>query len=157
MNTYLVCLKIGLMDIKYIENPEGDWIDDYDELESFQLEDVFGSNNILDQCVNLVSLTFEGDLDDPSLFQSITAVGVQGPKFIVEESILSLSDTIFYFRIDSLEDLDINNLEDLIHLIEPVVEKDGYTIAFGDFADWEIYLDDEEFESRQIKIEWSPE
>jgi len=145
------------MDIKYIETPDGEWVDDYGELEAFPFEDVFQTDDILNQCSNSIKLTFNGDLDNPSLFDTITAVGVDGPKFIVEDSILSLSDTRFYFKVKSTKDLDIESLEDLIHLIEPIIEKDGYTIAFGDFSDWAIDFDDEVSCSRELYIKWTAE
>lgn len=154
MNVYKICLDIGLMEIKYIETPEGEWIDDYDELNTFSFSQIFDSSDILNDCINNISLTFDGDLDDPSIFESIKAVAVHGPRFIVEDSALSLSDVSFYFQIQSTSDLDIDTLEDLIHLIEPVIEKNGHTIAFGEFMDWSVDFDDDYTNTKPLNIEW---
>lgn len=154
MNKYNLVLNLGLMGIKYIETPDDDWIEDEEELLEFDFVQLFGSEDKAQFCSDNISILFEGDLDDPSLFSKIKAVGVSGPKYIVEESILTLSDVCFYFVIESDSELNIENFEDLIHLIEPVIEFEGYTIAYGDFSDWSADLEDAPSDAKPLNIEW---
>ena len=154
MNKYSLALDIGLMDIKYIETPDDDWIDDEEELLEFDFTQLYGSEDKAQFCSSNISVLFEGDLDDPSLFSKIKAVGVSGPKHIVEDSIIALSDVCFYFVIESETELDEENFEDLIHLIEPVIEFEGYTIAYGDFSDWSVDLEDVQSDTKPLNIEW---
>jgi len=72
----------------------------------------------------------------------------------VEDSILKLSDVCFYFDIESETELDEDNFEDLIHLIEPVIEFEGYTIAYGDFSDWSANLENTPSDVKPLNIEW---
>jgi hypothetical protein len=153
VNKYNLALDIGLMDIKYIETPDDEWIDD-EGLLGFDFTQLFGSEDKAQFCSNNISVLFEGDLDDPSLFSKIKAVGVSGPKHIVEESILTLSDVCFYFTVESESELDVENFEDLMHLIEPVIEFKGYTIAYGDFSDWSADLEDATSNVKPLNIEW---
>lgn len=155
MNKYYLALDIGLMDIKYIETPDDDWIDDEEELLEFDFTKLFASEDKAQFCSGNISVLFEGDLDDPDAFSKIKAVGVSGPKHIVEDSILCLSAVCFYFEIESETELDEENFEDLIHLIEPVIESKGYTIAYGDFSDWSVELEDMPSDAKPLKIEWS--
>jgi len=155
MNKYNVVLDIGLMDIKYIETPDGDWVDDEEGLLEFDFTKLFGSNDKAQFCNNNISLLFEGDLDDPEIFSKIKAVGVSGPRHIVEDSILTLSDVCFYFDIESETELDEEDFEDLIHLIERVIESKGYTIAYGDFSDWGAKLEDMPSDIKPLNIEWT--
>lgn len=156
MSSCMICIEIGLMEIKYIETPNGEWLDDYDDLVAFDFDAVFGSGERLNQVENSIELAFDGDLDNPFIYRRITAIGVTGPKYLVENSILCLSDTQFYFKVESTEELDVDDLEDLLHLIEPTIEIEGYTIAYGDFSDWEINFVDEPSIRRQLRIEWVP-
>jgi hypothetical protein len=155
MYKYNLTLDIGLMDIKYIETPDDDWIDDEEELLEFDFTQLFGSDDKAQFCNDSISLLLEGDLDDPEIFSKIKAVGVSGPKHIVEDSILTLSDVCFYFDIESETELDEENFEDLIHLIEPVIESKGYTIAYGDFSDWSAGLEDMPSDTKPLNIEWA--
>lgn len=154
MQKYSLGFNIGLMDIKYIETPDDEWIEDYEELREFDFAQLFGSEDKTHFCSDKISVLFDGDLDDPSLFSKIKAVGVSGPKYIVEESILTLSDVCFYFVIESEFELDIENFEDLIHLIEPVIEFEGHTIAYGDFSDWSVDLEDVPSSAKELNILW---
>lgn len=155
MYKYNLTLDIGLMDIKYIETPDDDWIDDEEELLEFDFTQLFGSDDKVQFCTDNISVLFDGDLDDPALFSKIKAVGVSGPMYIVEDSILTLSDVCFYFDIESETELDEENFEDLIHLIEPVIESKGYTIAYGDFSDWSAELEDMPSDTKPLNIEWA--
>lgn len=155
MYKYNLTLDIGLMDIKYIETPDDDWIDDEEELLEFDFTQLFGSDDKVQFCTDNISVLFDGDLDDPALFSKIKAVGVSGPRYIVEDSILTLSDVCFYFDIESETELDEENFEDLIHLIEPVIESKGYTIAYGDFSDWSAELEDMPSDTKPLNIEWA--
>jgi hypothetical protein len=155
MYKYNLTLDIGLMDIKYIETPVDDWIDDEEELLEFDFTQLFGSDDKVQFCADNISVLFDGDLDDPALFSKIKAVGVSGPRYIVEDSILTLSDVCFYFDIESETELDEENFEDLIHLIEPVIESKGYTIAYGDFSDWSAELEDMPSDTKPLNIEWA--
>lgn len=154
MNKYKVSLDIGLMDIKYIETPNDEWIDEDEELLEFDFTQLFGSEDKAKFCSDNISVLFEGDLDEPELFSKITAIGVSGPKYIVEESILTLSDVCFYFIIESESELEEEDFEDLIHLIEPVIEFKGFTIAYGDFSDWSADLEDAPSNRKSLNIEW---
>lgn len=42
INKYYLALDIGLMDIKYIETPDDDWIDGEEELLEFDFTQLFG-------------------------------------------------------------------------------------------------------------------
>lgn len=153
MNTYQVCLNIGMMMPVWAETSEGEWIDEQETLSQIR---PIEESELTKACHDNLELTFDRDLDNPENFRSITAASLYGPKFAEydESAGINISDTSFYLEVESESELTEDDIEDLFHLIEPVLEFDEARIAFGDFEDYSAAFEEIPEEGRKLNSKW---
>ena len=153
MKKYTACLDIGFMQLKYVETPEGDWIDDPEDLTSFRLDFV---GDLVELCRTNLTVLFDGDLDSPELYEKIEAAWLYGPRSAeYNEGGLAISRASFYFNVEAREELTEDQLEDLVHVIEPCLSYGGYVMAFGDFQEFTVSFEDIPDEGTALKSEWT--
>lgn len=142
MPTYSVCLDIGVMEPKYIETAEGDWIED-DDLFAFALDGIPTDNEkaLTTFCAKHLEIVFDGDLDEPDSFTRIAATELVGPAFARIEASLIIMDLSIYFEVETEFELKEEDFEDIFHLIEPTLKTSKFSIAYGDFADFSVSLE----------------
>ena len=157
MTDYSVCLDIGIMEPKYIETSEGDWLEEYDEIDSFELEGMpLGDEDRLAEfCAQHLEIIFDGDLDEPDNFFTIKAVELVGPKFAKIETGLILTDLSIYFHVEGKTDLDEEDFEDIFHLIEPTLSTEAFSIAYGDFSDYSASIEEAPGDGIPLSTEWN--
>ena len=56
---------------------------------------------------------------------------------------------------EAREELTEDQLEDLVHVIEPSLRYEGYTMAFGDFQEFTASFEDIPDEGTALKSEWT--
>ena len=153
MNTYQVCLNIGIMMPVWAETSEGEWIDEQETLSQIR---PIEESELVKVCHDNLELTFDKDLDNPENFRSITATHLYGPRIAEydESAGISISDTSFYLAVESDLELTEDDIEDLFHLIEPVIEFNDTRIAFGDFEEYSVTFEEIPEEGRKLNSKW---
>jgi len=85
-----------------------------------------------------MNIVFDGDLDNPENFSKVKIIGLYGPSSVKYTSDgLALSDLSIYIEAEtSLSEDDIDELEDIFHLIVPIIKsKEGEM----EMTEWESY------------------
>ena len=159
MTTYSVCLDIGIMEPKYIETADGDWLEEYEEIENFELKGVplDDEEELAKFCAQNLKIIFDGDLDEPDNFTVIKAVELVGPKFAKIEASIILTDLSLYFHIEGKAGLSEEDFEDIFHLIEPTLSTEGFSIAYGDFSDYSTSVEEAPGDGISLFTEWNAE
>jgi hypothetical protein len=126
-------MHIGSMDISYVEDKDGEWLDEETDIKEF-----CKGLSVLEVTKGL-GLSFDGILDYPEDFIELKFLSV-GREVSVEcnQMGIEVSNISFYLEVTSKVKLE-EKLEDLFHIIVPIVEVNGATIAFTDFSDYEVY------------------
>lgn len=159
MTTYSVCLDIGIMEPKYIETVDGDWLEEYEEIENFELKGVplDDEEALAKFCAQNLKIIFDGDLDEPDNFTVIKAVELVGPKFAKIEASIILTDLSVYFHVEGKAGLSEEDFEDIFHLIEPTLSTESFSIAYGDFSDYSTSFEETPGEGIALCTVWNAE
>jgi len=134
----------------------GDGIEEYRFPDTEELSNEELSSWVFDH----VEVSFDGDLDDPSVFESIQAVGIASfadyNANYDDSRGLVMSDVSVFLKIKTTEDeLSADSLDDLFHLLVLIVQKDDIQMQFTEFEDYsaeEVSSIDEEI--KHIDVLW---
>ncbi|MDA7581830.1 hypothetical protein N8718_02795 [Luminiphilus sp.] len=156
MTTYSVCLDIGIMEPKYIETADGYWLDEYEDIENFELKGVpiDDEEALAKFCAQNLKIIFDGDLDEPDNFTVIRAVELVGPKFATIQASIIITDLSVYFHVEGKVGLSEEDFEDIFHLNEPTLSTDAFSIAYGDFSDYSATFEIPPGEGIPLNIGW---
>lgn len=153
-NTQYICLDFGGANCTYIETSE-DYFDVEDDLRSWFAEKSMSEDNAASWAAKHLTVIFDGDLDGPEKFNSITAVGVYGPNVVeLDDGVPSMSGFSVYLEVEADRDLSEEELEDLFHLVIPVIQSDTATVAFTEFDDYSALLETPSDGVRPINVVW---
>jgi len=151
-----VCLTFGTITTTYFENTDGDWVE-AEELEDFHFagtEDL-DSDALTKWCSENLQIEFDGDLDEPDAFSSIKALKMSGPDAAeYGASGLTIEGLSIYLSVTSPDDLSDENLEDLFHLVVPVIETDEGKMGFTDFEEYEATFEDAPSDGKALSVSW---
>lgn len=140
-NKQYVCLDFGGATCTYIETDE-DHFDEEDELNSWFAEKGISEDGAVDWAAKHLTIIFDGDLDDPEKFKSIKAIGIYGPNVVeIGDGAPSMSGFAVYLEVESDTDLSEEELEDIFHLVIPVIKSDNTIVAFTEFDDYSALLE----------------
>lgn len=152
INTFEVCLSFGELTASYVEPDDGEWIEE-EALAFFRFEgtEELDPSSLERWCKSNIDLEFDGDLDDPDVFESIKAVKVNGPN-VAEygDDGLILEDVSFYLTVTSSEELDESQLDDLFHITVPTLNSKGMKMAFTDFESYEASFEEVPDEGKDL-------
>ena len=151
-----VCLTFGAITTTYFENTDGDWVEG-EELEEFSFTgtDDLDSDALTKWCSENLQVEFDGDLDEPDAFSSIKALKMSGPDAAeYGSSGLTIEGLSIYLSVTSPDDLSDENLEDLFHLVVPVIETDEGKMGFTDFEEYEATFEDAPSDGKVLSVIW---
>ena len=152
-----VCLSIDGLNVTSIESAAGDWVDDPAALAShrFPGTETWSNDELKALVCAHITLEFDGDLDDPSLFKTARATTVCGPTHVsYTESGMQLSGLAIYLQVETSRETDESELEDLFHLVVPKIVDGGLIYRFTEFQSYEVVLEDEPDGGREISVAW---
>ena len=152
-----ICLSIGSMRSTYIETKLEDWIDDPEEMGAFRFPGTehLDSEELAEWCHLNLKVEFDGNLNNPDAFSSIKAIKLHGPHMAEYSSQgLLVEGASFYFSVTGPDEFSHENLEDLFHIIVPVIKVDGHTMAFSDFEEYEALKEMIPEKGAKISNEW---
>jgi hypothetical protein len=153
--TQYVCLNFGGADCTYIETSE-DYLDDEDDLTSWFAERGISDGDLADWASKNLTVIFDGEMDDKRKFESIKAVGVYGPNvFEKDQGAPTMSGFAVYLEVESVRILSEEELEDIFHLIVPVIEEEEVTIAFTEFYDYSVLQEVSSDGVRPVNVIWT--
>jgi hypothetical protein len=152
-------LVFGTAHCTSIELENGDYHDEPDAIGTFRFVGVTESGlpTLIRECLSAV---FDGDLDDPDLFEEIELVGVDGPSQAhYSDRGIQISGATVYLRLklstkDDVE-LDDVELDDLFHLVVLQFESDGAVAQFSEWEDYSVQIIDTLPNVRPASIRWS--
>ena len=105
-----------------------------------------------------VSIVFDGDLDNPDLFQSIQIKGFTGPS-VASPSDYSFGNFAIYGQARLSDEHDPSEvetvLEDILHAIVITASLNDYSVDFGNWEEYSITLEDCPAEMLPRSVEWS--
>lgn len=152
-----VCLTFGAITTTYFENTDGDWVEG-EELEDFHFAETedLDSDALKKWCSEKLQVEFDGDLDEPDAFSSIKALKLYGPD-VAEygSSGLTIEGLSIYLSVTSPDDLSDENLEDLFHLVVPIIETDEGKMGFTDFEEYEATLENAPSDGKALSVVWN--
>lgn len=152
---YYVCLDFGGANCTYIEIDE-DHLDEEDDLNSWFAEKGMSEDDALGWATKNLTVIFDGDLDDPEKFKSIKAIGIYGPNVVeLGDGAPSISGFAVYLEVEADSDLSEEELEDIFHLVIPVIESDNAIVAFTEFEDYSVLLEAPSNDVRPVNVIWS--
>jgi len=153
-STMFVCLDFGGANCTYIETNE-DHIDETDDLNSWFVDKGPSEDDAVAWAEKYLTVVFDGELDDPEKFQSIKAIGIYGPNFVeIGDVAPSMSGFAVYLEVEADNDLSEEELEDIFHLVIPVIESDNAVVAFTEFDDYSVLLEGPSDGVRPINVIW---
>jgi hypothetical protein len=149
-----VCLDFGGANCTYIETDE-DHLDQEKDLNLWFAKRGLSGDGVLDWGAERLTVIFDGDLDNPEKFKSIKAIGIYGPKiFEIGSGGPSMSGFAVYLEVEADNDLSEEELEDIFHLIIPVVEDENAIVAFTEFDDYSVLFEEPTVGVRSINVFW---
>ena len=153
-NKQYVCLEFGGANCTYIETDE-DHLDEEDDLNSWFAEKGLAGDDAVGWATKNLTVIFDGDLDSPEKFKSIKAIGIYGPNVVeIGDGAPSISGFSVYLEVEADSDLSEEELEDIFHLLIPVIESDNAIVAFTEFEDYSVLLEPPSDGVRPVKIVW---
>ena len=150
--TAQVCLSFKSLTSTLVNLDDGDCLEE-EALSLFRFEgtEELNPSSLGDWCKLNIDLKFDGDLDDPDVFSSIKAVEVYGPRAAEYlEYGLSLAKVSFYLSVTSPEELDESHLDDLFHLIVPILISNGIEMEFTLFDGYEASFEEAPNEGKDL-------
>jgi len=153
-NKQYVCLDFGGANCTYIETEE-DHFDEEGDLNSWFAGKGISEDNAVDWAVKNLTVIFDGNLDDPEKFKSIKAIGIYGPNVVeIGDGAPSMSGFAVYLEVSSDSDLSEEELEDIFHLVIPIIESDNTIVAFTEFDDYSVLLEAPSDGVRPVNVIW---
>ena len=154
--TQLVCLDYGGATCTYIETA-GAHIDEQESLRLWLKEKALSPEELHAWATNNLTVVFDGDLDNPENFKKIKAIGLYGPNIVdLSEGSLSLSGFSVHLEVEYESDIQFSeeDFEDIFHLIIPVIKDSNSTVAFTEFVDYSVIIEDANINIRPISVNW---
>lgn len=149
-----VCLDFGGAYCTYIE-VAGAHLDDEKDLMSWFEEKILSGHSWTTWAENHLTVIFDGQLDQPEKFKSVKATGIYGPKlFEFNNGSAFLSSFAVYLDIYSEDQLSEEEIEDLFHMMIPVIHDTDTIVAFTEFENYTILLETPDSSVRPISVEW---
>jgi hypothetical protein len=140
---FLVCLHFGQVTSTLVEDENDLLLEPGDGIEEFKFaETVDLSPFELSQWVlSRLEVVFDGDLDAPHKFNSITSVGIgsfpEEGAYYSQDCGLVLVGLKIYLKVDPASDeLDENDLDDIFHVIVPRISNAGVVMSFTYFQEY---------------------
>lgn len=153
-NTRYVCLDFGGANCTYIETDENH-LDEEDDLSAWFVDQEISEDDAVSWATKNLTVTFDGDLDDPEKFKSIKAIGVYGPNFVeIGEGSCSISGFAVYLEVEVDDEITEEEFEDIFHVVIPVIESNNGRVAFTEFDDYSILLEAPSNGVRPINVIW---
>ena len=152
-----ICLSIDGLDVTSIESATGDWIDESAALarHRFPSTETLSDDELMAFVCAHITLEFDGELDDASLFKNVVATTVYGPTHAsYTQSGMQLSGLAIYMQVETSRETDESELEDLFHIVVPKIHASGLTYRFTEFQSYEVLLEDEPEDGKKISIAW---
>lgn len=154
-NKLCVCLDFGGASCTYIET-DGSHIDQESEITSWIVNLGLARESLLDWATAHLSVLFDGFLDNPEKFHSIKAIGIYGPSvFEVSGGSPLISHFSIYLEVEASDVLCEDDLEDIFHIIIPVIKYDKVIVAFTEFHEYSALLEEPREGAREINVVWS--
>ncbi|MFD1510716.1 hypothetical protein [Lacimonas salitolerans] len=153
-NKQYVCLDFGGANCTYIETNE-DHLDEEEDLNAWFAENGISEDDAVGWATKSLTVIFDGDLDDPEKFKSIRAIGIYGPNAVeVGDGIPSISGFAVYLEVEADSGLSEEELEDIFHLVIPVIEINNARVAFTEFNDYSVLLEAPSDGVRPVNVIW---
>jgi hypothetical protein len=150
-----VCLDFGGAYCTYIE-VAGDHLDEEEYIISWFEEKILSGHSWTTWAENHLTVIFDGQLDQPEKFKSIKATGIYGPKlFEINNGSALLSGFSVYLDIVSEDELSEEDIEDLFHMIIPVIHDSDTIVAFTEFEDYSVLFERQDDSARLISVDWT--
>jgi hypothetical protein len=149
-----VCLDFGGAYCTYIE-VSGAHLDEEEDLNSWFEEKILSGHSWTTWAENHLTVIFDGQLDQPEKFKSVKATGIYGPKlFEFNDSSAFLSGFAVYLDIYSEDQLSEEEIEDLFHMMIPVIHDTDTIVAFTEFENYTVLFEKPDNIVRPISVEW---
>lgn len=152
-----ICLSIDGLNVTSVESAAGDWIDDAAALarHRFPSTETLREDDLRAFACAHITVEFDGDLDDASLFKNVVAKSVCGPTHVsYTQSGMQLSGLAIYMEVETSREADELELEDLFHIVVPKIDASGVTYRFTEFQSYEVVLEDEPDDGKAISVAW---
>lgn len=154
IKNYFACLNFGGAICTYIEEGE-EHFDDEEKLTLWFQDKSISENDLFAWVAKHLTVIFDGELDKPDKFNSIKAIGLYGPNlFGIDEGPPLLSGFSVYLEVKSDGVLSEDDLEDIFHLMIPVIQFENTTVAFTEFDDHSVFLEEMGEGVRPISVVW---
>lgn len=153
-NKQYVCLDFGGANCTYIETDE-DHFDEEDDLNSWFAENGISEDNALGWATKNLTVIFDGDLDAPEKFKSIKAIGIYGPNAVeIGDGVAAISGFAVYLEVEADRDLSKEELDDIFHVVIPVIESNKAIVAFTEFEEYSVLLEAPSSGVRPVNVIW---
>jgi hypothetical protein len=147
----IVQLKFGFAYPSMLEGDNDLLLEPGDGLEGFRFAETseMGSQDLSAWTESHFSCVLDGDLDDPSVFKSISVYGAErfgtNDAYYDEGRGLVLSDIVIYLIVNPEvgKELSDEAMDDLFHTIVLEVKDSSVTMSFTEFEDYEAAVVDE--------------
>lgn len=153
-----VCLSFGSMKTSYVETADGDYIDEPDEIRSFKFESTDGLDEsaLARWCHEYLEVEFDGDLDNPDVFSKINAFMVYGPNSAkYGDEGMTIDGASIYFEVSGDDEISEEDIDDLFHIVVPVLKFGGAKMAFTAYEEYEATFEDPPTDGRVISVHWA--
>jgi len=153
----IVCLNFESILSTLVETEDGDYLDDPEDIGEYRFKGTehLDAKELTLWCHNNLDIEFDGDLDNPELFKSITAIKLFGPNLAeYGEEGLIIEDASFYLEVESETELDEDDLDDLFHMAVPKIEIEGCKMAFTEFEEYQSSFEDVPEDGKRLSVIW---
>ena len=150
-----ICLSFDEIRLTSIELENGEWIEEAEQLieHKFSGTEEMDSEALTKFVATNIGLEFDGDLDEPELFEKVTATSIYGPGYAAyDDDGMVVSDISIYLEVSSTEELEEDQLEDLFHVVVPIITADEMTYRFTEFESYEAIFEDAPEEGKRVSV-----
>lgn len=159
-HSYSICLDFGGLLPTMVETKDGDFLEDIDDIGAFRFDGFPELSEEFEEVVRRsFEIEFDGDLDRPELFREIKLTALHGPSYIgYDDDGLNLSKVAVYMEVIATEEgLEEGDLEDIFHLIRPVVKIGGDSYYLGEFSEYSVIFEEPEKDMLPLSGSWANE